>query len=116
MFDYTFYSAILGLSDKWRICNVTMDKPSGLIELHIRSSKGSQFSCGCCGAMILPTKISKSRWLHENFMNSRFYISALIPVLNCHKCGEIKVTPPWESSGIICEELNEEPDKCLVGI
>lgn len=114
MFDYNFYSAILGLSDKWRIFNVTVDKPSGLIELHIRSNKESQFSCTCCGAMILPKKLSKSRWLHENSSNSRFYITAQIPVLYCHKCGEIKVIPPWKSSGILCEEQSEEPGQSSV--
>lgn len=113
MFDYTFYSAILGLSDKWRIFNVTVDKQSGLIELHIQSNKGSQFSCTCCGALILPSKTSRSRWLHENCTNSSFYISAQIPVLYCQKCGEIKVIPPWKSSGILREEQTDETDNCL---
>jgi predicted RNA-binding Zn-ribbon protein involved in translation (DUF1610 family) len=104
MHDYSFYSAILGLSSKWRILNVTVDKYSGDIELHIRSQKGSMFSCPTCGALKIPSKVSKARWLHENHLNIRFYISALIPIIACEQCGETKADIPWEQSGTKCEE------------
>ena len=104
MHDYSFYSAILGLSSKWHILNVTADELSGDIELHIRSRKGSKFSCSSCGALKLPSGVSKARWLHENHLNIRFYISALIPIITCECCGEIKVDIPWEQAASICEE------------
>lgn len=104
MHDYSFYSAILGLSSKWRISNVTVDERSGDIELHIQSKKGSTFSCPTCGALRLPSGVSKSRWLHENHLNVRFYISALIPIISCERCGEMKAEIPWEQAGSICEE------------
>ena len=103
MHDYSFYSAILGLSSKWRILNVTLDEHSGDIELHIRSRKGSKFSCPVCGALKLPSGISKARWLHENHLNIRFYISALIPVISCKRCGEMKADIPWEQTGSVAE-------------
>jgi len=103
MHDFSFYSAILGLSSKWRILNVTVDEPSGDIELHIRSRKGSKFSCPTCGAAKLPSGVSKARWLHENQLNIRFYISALIPIINCECCGEMKAEIPWERAGSICK-------------
>jgi hypothetical protein len=104
MNDYSFYSAILGLSSKWRILNVTVDERSGDIELHIRSRKGSKFPCSACGALKLPSGVSKVRWLHENHLNIRFYISALIPVISCERCGEMKADVPWEQAGSICDE------------
>jgi len=104
MHDYSFYSAILGLSSNWRVQNVTVDERSGDIELHIRSRKGSKFSCPSCGALKLPSGVSKARWLHENHLNIRFYISALIPVITCERCGEMKAEIPWEQAVAAGEE------------
>ena len=105
MHNYSFYSAILGLSSKWRILNVTVEEQSGDIELHIHSRKGSTFSCPACGAVKLPSGVSKARWLHENHLNIRFYISALIPIIDCDRCGEMKAEIPWKQAGSTCEEL-----------
>ncbi|GAC1465113.1 MAG: hypothetical protein PVSMB11_00250 [Desulfuromonadaceae bacterium] len=104
MHDYSFYSAILGLSSEWHILNVTMDEQCGDIELHIHSRKGSMFSCPICGAVKLPSGVSKSRWLHENHLNIRFYISVLIPIITCDRCGEMKVEIPWKQTGATREE------------
>src|SRR5512133_2839134 len=104
MQDYSFYSAILGLPSKWRILNVTVDEQSGDIELHIRSRKGSTFSCSSCGALKLPSGVSKARWLHQNHLNIRFSISSLIPIISCERCGEMKAEVPWEQAGVRCIE------------
>jgi transposase len=107
--DYSFYSAILGLSSDWRILNATVDEQSGKIDLHISSRKGSRFSCPSCGALKLPSGISKARWLHENRLNIRFYITVLIPIIACERCGEMKVDIPWKQAGLICAE-HEQAD------
>jgi len=107
MHDYSFYSAILGLSYNWRIQNVTVDEKSGDIELHIRSRKGSKFSCPTCGALKLPSGVSAARWLHENHLNIRFYISALIPIVSCERCGEMKADIPWEQTGATRKEHDQ---------
>lgn len=104
MHDYSFYSGILGLSSGWRIADVTIDEQSGDIELHIRSRRGNTFSCAKCGATILPTGERKARWLHENNLNIRFYISALIPVVSCKCCGDMIVNVPWKHIGEPFEE------------
>lgn len=103
MHDYSFYSAILGLSSKWCISNVTVDERCGDVEIHIQSKKGSKFSCPTCGALMLPSGVSRSRWLHENHLNIRFYISAMIPVITCECCGEMKVEVPWKQTAATCE-------------
>jgi transposase len=112
MNDYSFYSAILGLSSNWRILDVTVNGQSGDIELHIRSRKGSRFSCPVCGALKLPSGNIWACWLHENHLNIRFYISAFIPVINCEQCGELKAEIPWEqtSSRQIPETGRLRPD------
>ncbi|MBL0225514.1 MAG: hypothetical protein IPQ16_08070 [Geobacteraceae bacterium] len=104
MQDYSFYSAILGLSSTWRILNITVDERSGDIELHIRSRKGSRFSCTTCGALKLPSGSSKARWLHENHLNIRFYISALIPLITCDRCGDTHAEIPWKQAAFLCED------------
>lgn len=104
MHDYTFYSAILGLSSKWRILDITLDEASETVELHVSSRRGSMFSCPSCGALKLPSGVSKARWLHENHLNIRLFISALIPVITCERCGEMKVEEPWDNSGSTHQE------------
>lgn len=107
MTGYSFYSAILGLSSEWRISDVTMDKLSGKAEIHIVSSSNS-FRCDICGATILPSGTRKARWFHDNNFNIRFYISALIPLVTCPCCGEMKVRIPWEQAGTVCKEPEHE--------
>lgn len=110
MHDYSFYSAILGLSSLWRIENVTVDERSGDIELHIQSRKGSRFCCTTCGAIKRPSGQNKVRWLHENGHNIRFYITALIPVITCERCGEVKLNLPWEQSSQPCDRTFNETE------
>lgn len=112
MHNYSFYSAILGLSSQWRILNVTVDEKSGEIELHIRGRKGSRFTCSNCGALKLPSGVSKARWLHENHLNIRFYISALVPIVSCEQCGEMKADIPWEQAARPCSE-HEQCDETI---
>lgn len=107
MNKYSIYSSILGLSSKWRITNVTMDEQKGDIELHITGREGSTFQCPSCGALKIPSSVSKARWLHENHLNIRFYITALIPVISCERCGEMKVNIPWKQGGAIVEEQEQ---------
>ena len=104
MHDFSFYSAILGLSSQWRIQNVTVDDKSGEIELHISGRKGSKFCCSRCGVPKLPSSVSKSRWLHENHLNIRFYISALVPIVSCEQCGEMRADIPWKDAARPCNE------------
>jgi hypothetical protein len=104
MHDYSFYSAILGLPSNWYIVGETLDEKSGDIELHIRSRKGSKFSCSACGALNLPSGVRMARWLHDNHLNIRFYISALLPVVTCERCGEMKIDIPWEQAGSRSDE------------
>ena len=113
MYDYSFYSAILGLSSKWCILDLTVDEHSGDIELYISSRKGSRFSCPTCGALKLPSGISKARRLHENRLNIRFYISALLPVITCERCGETEVEIPWGQAGTRCKEHEHVQNTCI---
>jgi len=110
MHDYSFYSAILGLSTQWRIQHVSVDDKSGEIELHIRGRKGSRFNCSCCGALKLPSGVSRARWLHENHLNIRFYITALVPVIFCEQCGEMKAEIPWKNAARPCSEHEQCSD------
>ena len=110
MHDYSLYSAILGLSSKWRILNAAVDELSGDIEIYIRFRKGCKFSCRNCGALKLPSSASKTRWLHENHIDIRFYISALIPIISCEQCGDLKAEIPWEQATKPCAEHEQCDD------
>lgn len=104
MHDYSFYSAILGLCNKWRISNVTVDSGSGNIELHICATSGSSYTCTTCGAKLYSRgEGSKARWLHTYNSNISFYISAKIPRVICDRCGEIGLHIPWGHSSVRCD-------------
>jgi hypothetical protein len=107
MGEYSFYSAILGLSSEWHIADVTVDEQSGITELHIRSKNIESESCPTCGAGVVSTGARTARWLHENHLNIRFLISALIPVVLCKHCGKVKKIVPWEQSKPELKELED---------
>lgn len=102
MHDFSFYSAILGLSSKWRISDVSMGTASDTVEIHIVNN--DTFHCDICGAALIPSGFRKARWLHHNRLNIRFNISALIPLVSCPCCGELTVSVPWEQSCLRYEE------------
>lgn len=104
--DYSFYSAIMGLSSDWRIADVTVDKQTGITELHICSQGTGRSRCPSCGASVVSAGARTSRWLHENHLNIRFLISALIPVLSCERCGKVQLPVPWEQSSPRLQEID----------
>ncbi|MSN25279.1 MAG: hypothetical protein GJV46_05345 [Geobacter sp.] len=114
MNNFSFYSAILGLSSSWHIFNVTLDGRSGDVVFHIRGRLEDKFKCPGCGAARLPSGISKGTWLHDNHLNIRFYISALVPVITCECCGEMKVEIPWGKSSTSCEECSQMVSRSAV--
>jgi len=96
MRDYSFYSAIMGLSSDWHIADVTVDNKTGITELHIRNKGAGKGRCPTCGADAVAEGTRTSRWLHENHLNIRLLISALIPILTCKHCGKTQMSVPWE--------------------
>ncbi|OGT97093.1 MAG: hypothetical protein A2X80_14185 [Geobacteraceae bacterium GWB2_52_12] len=107
MGGYTFYSAILGLSSEWRISDVTVDEQTGITELHIKSQGAKIRCCPTCGADVASAGARRARWLHDNHLNIRFLISAVIPVMTCEHCGKVKFPVPWEQSGTELQELEK---------
>jgi predicted RNA-binding Zn-ribbon protein involved in translation (DUF1610 family) len=104
MHDYSFYSAILGLSTRWRISNVTVEPRTGTIELHINATEGNTYRCSDCGTQLYPKGFCKTRGLHNFNQSISLYISALVPKVTCSRCGEVNVKLPWESSSLRCHE------------
>lgn len=107
MFNYSLYSAILGLSSKWNISDISEDKPSGLIELHIKSNSSGTFPCAICGTENLPYSVHNKRWLYNNKLNIRFYVSLHSPRIHCKKCGDSHLIAPWNQSESMLPEPSE---------
>jgi predicted RNA-binding Zn-ribbon protein involved in translation (DUF1610 family) len=105
MYNYSFYSAILGLSSEWSITNVNFDEQSGNIEMHIHNAGGNSFICPRCGSNILKTENRKGHWLWQDNFNLRFHIYAIIPQVTCERCGEVKIHLPWEQRGFENKEF-----------
>ncbi|MBT1073201.1 hypothetical protein [Pelotalea chapellei] len=112
MLDHTLYSAILGLSSEWNISHVTMDEQTGITEIHIRNHKGGIAPCPCCGSNLVQAGTQRTRWLHESHLNFRFVVSALVPVMSCESCGEVKLPMPWDQSRFKFLELESEEHSC----
>jgi|GEM_PF-4873215 len=98
MFNYSLYSAILGLSSKWNISNITEDKSTGLIVLHIKSNSSETFACAACGEENLPSGVQNKLWLYNNKLNIKFHVSLYSPQIVCIKCGNVHSVDPWKQT------------------
>jgi hypothetical protein len=98
MQNHSFYTAILGLSPNWNIYNISEDKQSGLLVLHIKcSSRDCTYACCSCGSENSPAGVKNRRWLYNNKLNIRFYVSLDSPHILCKKCGSSHTIAPWKS-------------------
>lgn len=105
MREYSFFSAILGLSLEWRIANMAVDKQTGIIEIHLQNLGAEISFCSTCGIGPVSVSTRNARWMHENYLNFNFAISSTIPVLSCEHCGMVSQQVPWEKPGNSFREI-----------
>ena len=105
MSEYSFFSAILGLSSEWRVSHLAVDKQTGITEIHIQNQGSGMLHCAVCGADQVSVRTRRARWLHENHHNFKYIISATLPIVDCEHCGTIKQHAPWVHAGKSFREL-----------
>lgn len=99
MLGTSLYSAVLGLSSKWRISNASLDESSGCVEIRIGPSSDAEFSCPICNGRTNKVGASEHSWLHDAFLNTKLRIVARMPLISCETCGIKRVEAPWERPG-----------------
>jgi len=104
MYNYSLYSSILGLSSKWTISNITEDKSTGLIVLHIKNISSEAFVCAVCGEENSPSGVQNKNWLYNNKLNIKFHVSLDSPQIICSKCGNMHTIDPWNQTESIQPE------------
>ncbi len=97
--DKSLYSSILGLSSQWRISNAVLDSKARHLRLEIAASSCAEFCCPVCGGAAVRVGANKGCWQHDDLLNMRFHISAVIPVTLCKTCGTNRISVPWERAG-----------------
>lgn len=98
MFNRSIFSSILGLSSHWCVTNVKMAEQPNRLEITVGASAGVDFSCPLCQGQADIVSEQETRWLHENILNLRACITAILPMMSCHNCGTNRVPAPWEKS------------------
>ncbi|HXE96293.1 MAG TPA: hypothetical protein VN642_07800 [Dongiaceae bacterium] len=111
MFGTTLYSAILGLSSKWRISNAAVDESADCVEIHIGTSRDAEFSCPVCNGRTDMVGDSEHRWLHDDLFSMQLKIVARIPLISCETCGVNRVKAPWERPGSNFREGDTDGEK-----
>lgn len=96
-----------------------VDESSDCVEIHIRTSRDSEFTCPVCNGRTDMISDSEHRWLHDDLFSRQLRIVARIPLISCETCGINRVKAPWERPGSNFREddNDEETDvKSLVQI
>ena len=110
MFGTTLYSAILGLSPRWRISNAVLDESADCVEIQIGASRGAEFSCPICNGRTDMVGTKEHRWQHDDLFSMQLRIVAIIPVISCKVCGTNRVKAPWERPGSNFREREAEEE------
>lgn len=90
------FEIALGISEPVYIDEITLEKESGELHIHMDFRRGGRFSCSGCGAEGLAVHdTAEKTWRHLNFWQYKTYIHMRTPRTICPKCGERLWLPPW---------------------
>ena len=107
----TLLSATLGLPASWHVTHARVSENTERIDLMVAVTPGSSFKCPCCGCDAHTTNEEEETWYHDNFLNLRAYLTALVPHITCPQgCGLKRISPPWERAGSMFRKVTEDHD------
>lgn len=96
MLDTSLFQAALNLQPPWIITNIDFNKESGLLNIWIDFSPGSEFECSQCskpGCKAYDTE--EKTWRHLNFFQYRCDLHCRTPRISCPDCGIHLINVPW---------------------
>ena len=91
------YSATLGLSDPWKITDVTFAPSENRMDINIAFPEDVEICCPLCGTSHQICHAVTEVWYHENFFNHITYLHTKVPFIRC--CKQLPVERPWSRVG-----------------
>jgi len=98
------YSATLGLSDPWKITDVSFAPAEKRIDITVCFTMTETIRCPLCGAINEMSYAIDEVWFHSNFFNHATYLHTQVPYIQC--CELIAVERPWSRPGSKFSLLN----------
>jgi hypothetical protein len=98
MRDADLYTQILGLREPWQVDDVSLDRDTEQVTVHVTASTDAQWSCPKCGAAAPGYDRRTRRWRHLDTMQYYTILEALVPRVRCPEHGVASVEALWASS------------------
>jgi transposase len=94
MQDFQLYQQILGLTEPWRVEQVTLDRPAKQIEVRVGYAD-TLWGCPECQQRMHLHDYEERRWRHLDSCQFQTIIVARVPVVRCPAHGAQTVAVPW---------------------
>ena len=92
------FQAALGIQSPWVITNITLNKETRELHIHLDFEKGSQFPCPICNAVCSPYDTQEKTWQHLSFFEYTTFLHARTPRVSCKEDGVHRIEVPWARS------------------
>ena len=100
MRDTSFYEALLGLSNSWRVTKVDLNTSAGRVDVWAKDRPGIKWRCPECQEKASVYDHSEERvWRHLNTCQFGTYIHSRLPRIKCPNHGVRQVLAPWAEPG-----------------
>jgi len=94
MKDRELYQQLLGLTDPWRVEEVTLNRAGQEIEVRVVCTE-QVWGCGKCAQRMHIHDWEERRWRHLDSCQFKTFIRARVPIVLCPEHGAQVVAVPW---------------------
>lgn len=98
------FSATLGLSDYWKITDVSFAPAEKRIDITVAFTQAENIRCPICGTLNNICHTVDETWFHSDFFSHATYLHTQTPYIQC--CELLPVERPWSRKGSKFSQLN----------
>lgn len=99
-----FFSSTLGLSEPWKITEISFARDEKRIDISLSFMQMESIRCPLCGNLNKMSYTVDEIWFHGNFFNYPTYLHTQVPYIHC--CEQVAVERPWSRSGSKFSQLH----------
>ena len=106
MKDFQLYQQILGLTEPWRVEQVTLQVSAREVEVRVGCAE-TLWGCPECQQRMHLHDYEERRWRHLDSCQFQTIIVSRVPVVKCPEHGTQTVAVPWAEKYARCTRLFE---------
>jgi transposase len=95
MKDTTFFQAVLGATDPWRVEAVELDTARETVTIELGVKAGTIWGCPVCQKRMHVHGWERRRWRHLDTQQLKTWVEAEVPTVRCEEHGAQQVRVPW---------------------